>query len=102
MGAKTKGESGYPPVTASITATSIGPVTRSGKYQVSCTGSAIYIRQSTSQADAETVTPPSGSVRGSELFGGNAKDWYLDSGDYLGVITAAGTSVVNLHFEREF
>lgn len=99
---KIKGKSGYPPVTASTTATSIGPVTESGKYQISCTGNAIYIRQSTNQADAETVTPPSGSVRGSELFGGNAKDIYLDSGDWVGVITAAGTSVVNLHFEREF
>lgn len=102
MGAKTKGKSGYPPVTATVTASSIGPVTESGKYQISCTGSTIYVRQSTSQADAETVTTPSGSVRGSELFGGNAKDWHLDAGDWLGVITASGTSVVNLHWEREF
>lgn len=102
MGMKIKGESGYPPVTASTTATSIGPVTRSGKYQISSDGGTVYLRQSTNQADAETVTPPSGSVRGSTLFDGNSKDIYLDNGDWVGVITAAGTSVVNLHWEREF
>ena len=97
-----KGNSGFTPLTAAITAGSIGPIVKSGKYQISCTGETVYLRQSTAQADALTVTAPSGSVRGLELFGGNSLDMYLDAGDYIGVITATGTAAINVHFARGF
>ena len=97
-----KGNSGFAPLAAAVTAGSIGPIVTSGRYQVSCTGAAVYLRQATAQADALTVTAPSGAVRGLELFGGNAIDLYLDAGDYLGVITASGTATVNVHWARGF
>ncbi|AEJ02162.1 hypothetical protein Nit79A3_2390 [Nitrosomonas sp. Is79A3] len=93
-----KDRSGFEPLTATIVAGSIGPIVESGRYQVSCTGSTVYLRARSTQVDAETVTPPSGSVRGIELFGGNATDILLDTGSYLGAITASGTAEINLHW----
>lgn len=92
------GRQGFEPLSVTTTADSIGPIVEAGKYQVSCTGGTAYLRIGASQVDAETVTPPSGSVRGLELFGGNATDIRLDAGSYLGAITATGTATINLHW----
>lgn len=88
---------GFEPLTATTTAGSIGPITESGKYQISCAGGTVYLRVGRNQTDARTVTPPSGSVRGLELFGG-AIDMLLEQGDYIGAITDSGTAIINLHW----
>lgn len=94
-----KDNAGYAPLTVTTTADSIGPITKGGRYQVSCTGSAtVYLRSGATAIDAETVTAPSGSVRGFELFGNNSIDILIDAGSYLGAITASGSSVINLHW----
>lgn len=93
-----KDRSGLAPLSVTTTAASIGPLAEGGRYQVSCTGETVYLRVGASQVSAETVTPPSGSVRGVELFGGNAADILLDAGSYLGAITASGTATINLHW----
>lgn len=90
--------SGFAPLSVTTTAASIGPLAEGGRYQVSCTGETVYLRAGASQVSAETVTAPSGSVRGVELFGGNAADILLDAGSYLGAITASGTATINLHW----
>lgn len=93
-----KDKQGFAPLSVSTTAASIGPIVEGGRYQVSCTGSTVYLRARSTQAAAEAVTPPSGAARGVELFGGNSVDILLDSGIYLGAITATTTSVINLHW----
>lgn len=89
---------GFAPLSVTTTAASIGPIVEGGRYQVSCTGVAVYLRVRANQVDAETVTSPSGNARGIELFGGNAVDIMLDYGSYLGAITASGSAVINLHW----
>lgn len=98
----TKGMSGFAPLSVTTSAGSVGPILVSGKYQISCTGQNVYVRQATSQTDALTVTAPAGSVRGMEVFGGNSVDWFLDAGDYLGFVTASGAATVNVHWARGF
>lgn len=93
-----KDREGFAPLSVTAVAASIGPIVEGGRYQVSCTGSTVYLRARASQGAAEAVTAPSGAVRGIELFGGNATDILLDSGSYLGAITASGTAVINLHW----
>lgn len=96
--AYTKHRSGFEPLTVTTSAGSIGPVIEGGRYQISCTGGTVYLRTGSSQSDARTVTPPSGAVRGMELFGGNAIDMLFEQGDHLGAITASGSAVINMHW----
>lgn len=87
-------------ISANTSAQVVGPFPRSGEYQISVTGSTVYLRQSNSRGDALNVTAPGGSLTGCEFFGGNAVDWYFDVGDYLAAITESGTAKVRIHWAR--
>ena len=87
--------------TATTTASSFGPVTQKGRYQITASGADIYFKPATLQVTAETVTA-TGATRGKLLWDGNDAEVMLDSGDYVGIITASGSATVNLDYMRGY